>query len=85
MDRPYPINGMAFGNVVEHIDLGNQVHNSLKVVKKAFGMLAFIAQPFEDRSWEVMLRWYRTLVRLLREYYVQFWLPSYRKGIKLER
>eukprot|EP00061_Rhincodon_typus_P002072 g16543.t1 len=38
------------------------------------------------RSWEVMLRLYRTLVRLLLEYCVQFWTPSYRKiTIKLER
>eukprot|EP00061_Rhincodon_typus_P012549 g38351.t1 len=43
-------------------------------------------ESFEYRSWDVMLRLYKTLVRLLLEYYVQFWLPSYRKHIiKLER
>eukprot|EP00061_Rhincodon_typus_P007330 g28923.t1 len=57
-----------------------------RVVKKPFGILAFIAQTFEYRSWDVMLRLYRTLVRPVMEYCVQFWSPCYRKNIiKLER
>eukprot|EP00061_Rhincodon_typus_P011162 g35978.t1 len=57
-----------------------------RVVEKAFGTLAFIAESFEHRSSEAMLRLYRTLVRPLLEYYVQFWSPSCRKDIiKLER
>eukprot|EP00061_Rhincodon_typus_P009547 g33134.t1 len=56
------------------------------MVEKACGTLAFIAQYFDCQSWDVMLRLYRTLVRPLLEYCVQFWLPSYRKNIiKLER
>eukprot|EP00061_Rhincodon_typus_P004108 g21761.t1 len=48
-------------------------------------MVAFIAQSFEDKSWDVMLSLYRTLVRPLLEYCVQFRSSSYRKDIiKLE-
>eukprot|EP00061_Rhincodon_typus_P012933 g38996.t1 len=58
-------------------------HTGPRVFKKTF---AFIAQIFEYRSWDVMLRLYRTLVRLLLEYCVQFWLPCYGKDIiKLEK
>ena len=56
---------------MEQRDLRVQVHSSLKVespidraVKKAFGMLAFINQGIEYRSWEVMLQLHRMLVRL---------------------
>eukprot|EP00061_Rhincodon_typus_P009670 g33334.t1 len=43
-------------------------------------------RPLAGRSWEVMLRLDRTLLRPLLEYCVQFWLPSYGKDIiKLER
>eukprot|EP00061_Rhincodon_typus_P011284 g36189.t1 len=57
-----------------------------RVVEKAFNTLAFIAQIFEYRSWAIMLRLYRTLMRHLLEYCVQFWSSCYRKDIiKLER
>eukprot|EP00061_Rhincodon_typus_P010782 g35323.t1 len=49
-------------------------------------MLTFIAQTFEYRSWNIMLRLYRMLVWPLLEYCVQFWSPCYRKDIiKLEK
>eukprot|EP00061_Rhincodon_typus_P004210 g22010.t1 len=55
-------------------------------MKKAFGMVAFIGQCIECRSWEVMLRLYRTLVRPLLEYCVQFWCPCNTKDVvKLEK
>ena len=56
------------------------------MVKKAFGMLGFIGQNIEYRSWDVLLKLYKTLIRPLLEYCVQFWSPYYRKDIiKLER
>ena len=91
--RTYSVNGRALVRVTEQRDLGVQVHSSLKVesqvdrvVKKAFGMLGFIDQNIEYRSWDVLLKLYMTLVRPHLEYYVQFWSPYYRKDIiKLER
>ena len=79
--------------VIEQRDLGVQIHSSLKVesqvdkvVKKALGMLGFIGQNIEYRSWDILLKLYKTLVRPHLEYCVQFWSPYYRKDIiKLER
>ena len=57
-----------------------------KVVKKAYGMLAFIGRGIEFKNWQVMLQLYRTLVRLHLEYSVQFWSPHYQKDVEaLER
>ena len=56
------------------------------MVKKAFSMLGFIGQNIEYRSWDVLLKLDKTLVRPYLEYCVQFWSPYYRKDIiKLER
>ena len=73
-------------------DLGVMVHQSLKVgmqvqqaVKKANGMLAFIAKGFDYRSREVLLQLYRVLVRPHLEYCVQFWSPNLRKGHSCNR
>eukprot|EP00061_Rhincodon_typus_P011119 g35907.t1 len=53
-------------------------------MKKVFSTRAFTAQTFGYKSWNVILRLYRMLVRLLSEF--QLWLPCYRKDIaKLER
>lgn len=56
------MNDKALGSVVEQRDLGEQVHSSLKVVpqvdtviKMVLGMLAFISQSIEYKSWEVIL------------------------------
>ena len=57
-----------------------------KVVKKAYGMLAFIGWGIEFKNWQVMLHVYRTLVRPHLEYSVQFWSPYYQKDVEaLER
>ena len=49
-------------------------------------MLGFIGQNIEYRSWDVLLKLYKTLVRTHLEYCVQFWSPYYRKDIiKRER
>ena len=87
------VNGRALGRATEQRDLGVHVHSSLKVesqvdrvVKNAFGMLGFIGQNIEYRSWDVLLKLYKTLLRPHLEYCVQFWSPYYRKDIiKLER
>ena len=92
-NRTYMVNGRELKNTVEQRDLGITVHSSLKVeshidrvVKKAFGMLAFINQSIEYRSWDVMLKLYKALVRPNLEYGVQFWSPNYRKDVnKIER
>ena len=84
--RTYTVNGRPLGSVVEQRDLGVQVLGSLKVesqvdkvVKKAFGTVAFISHSIEYGSWKVMLQLYKTLVRPHLEYCVQFWAPCYRK------
>ena len=57
-----------------------------RVVKKAFSMLGFSGQNIEDRSWDILLKLYKTLVMPYLEYCAQFWSPYYRKDIiKLER
>ena len=57
-----------------------------KLVKKAYGMLAFIGRGIEFKNWQVMLTLYRTLVRPHLEYSVQFWSPHYQKDVEaLER
>eukprot|EP00061_Rhincodon_typus_P015981 g43948.t1 len=90
--RTYTLNGKVLGSVTEQRPW-TAGHSSLKVdsqvdriVKKAFGVLAFIGQCIEYKSLEVMLRLYRTLMTLLLEYCVQFRSPTYRKDVvKLER
>ena len=57
-----------------------------KVVKKAYGMLAFIGRSIEYENWQVTLQLYRTLVRPHSEYCVQFWSPHDQKDVDaLER
>lgn len=56
------VNDCELRNEVEQRDLGTTMYNSLKVesrvermVKKDFGVLAFINQSIVYRSWVVML------------------------------
>ena len=88
-DRKYTVNGRTLKNIDSQRDLGVQVHSSLKVamqvekvVKKAYGMLAFIGRGSEFKNWQVMLQLYRTLVRPHLEYSVQFWSPHYQKNVE---
>jgi len=93
LTRKYSMNGRTLGSSVEQRDLGVFVHRSLKaevhvsrVVKRAYGTLAFISRGIDYKSREVMLELCRTLVRPQLEYCVQFWSPHYRKDvIALER
>ncbi|XP_059843112.1 uncharacterized protein LOC132403641 isoform X1 [Hypanus sabinus] len=84
----YYLNGGRLGKGEVQRDLGVIVHQSLEVgmqvqqaVKKANGMLAFIAKGFEYRSREFLLQLYKALVRPHLEYCVQFWSPNLRKDI----
>ena len=86
----YKINGKTIRSIDTQKDPGIQVHRSLKVaaqlekvVKKAYGMLAFIARGIEYKSWHMMLQLYRTLIRPHLEYCVQFWSPHYQKDVKV--
>ncbi|XP_059843914.1 P-selectin glycoprotein ligand 1 isoform X2 [Hypanus sabinus] len=91
--RTYKVNGRTLRSAVEQRDLGIQIQNSLKVVsqvdrvvKRAFGILAFINQNIEYKNWNVMVRLYKALVRPNLEYCMQFWSPNYWKDInKVER
>ena len=62
--------------VEESLKVGMQVQQA---VRKANGMLAFIARGFEYRSKDVLLQLYRALVEPHLECCVQFWSPSLRK------
>ncbi len=74
-------------------DLGVMISDDLKPnnqcsksVKNANKLVGFIGRTFEQKSEKVILTLYKSLVRPLLEYCVQFWSPYYRKDIdKLER
>jgi len=75
----YTVNGRSLKSIDKQRDLGVQVCRSLKVstqvekvVKKAYGMHAFIGRGIEFKNWQVMLQLYRTLVSPHLEYGVQF-------------
>ena len=85
LTRKYTMKGLILGSSVEQRDFGVFVHGSLKaerqvnrVVKKAYGTLAFINRGIDYKSREVMMELYRTLMRPQLEYYVQFWSPHER-------
>ena len=69
-------------------NLGILVHESQKVglqvqqvIKKANGILSFIARGMEFKNSEVMLQLYKVLVKPHLEYCVQFWSPYLRNDI----
>ena len=66
----YYLNGEKLQHATVQRDLGVLVHESQKlslqvqqVIKKANGMLAFIAKGMEYKSREVLLQLYKVLVR----------------------
>jgi len=91
--KEYNIKGKTLSTVEDQKDLGVRVHRTLKsasqveeVVKKAYGVLAFINRGIEFRSPGIMMQLYKTLVRPHLEYCAQFWSPHYRKDVeKIER
>ena len=52
-----------------------------QVIKKANGILSFIARGMEFKNSEMMLQLYKVLVRPHLEYCVQVWPPYLRKDI----
>lgn len=78
----YYLNGEKLESASVQRDLGVLVQETQKVsmqvqqvVKKANGMLAFIAKGMEYKNREVLLQLYRVLVRPHLEYCMQFWCP----------
>ena len=74
----YYLNGKKLQHAVVQRDLGVLVHESQKlvlqvqqVIKKANGILSFIARGMEFKNSEVMLQLYKVLVRPHLEYCVQ--------------
>ena len=65
--KDYYLRGEKLQQATVQRDLGVLVHESqkpsLQVVRKANGMLAFIARGIEYKSREVLLQLYRALVR----------------------
>lgn len=67
----YTVNGKTLNSIDMQRDLGVQFHSSLKlptqvdrVVKAAYGMIAFIARGTEYNNQEVIMQLYWTLVKL---------------------
>eukprot|EP00061_Rhincodon_typus_P008564 g31281.t1 len=83
----YTVNGRTLSGIDIQRELGMRVQqitegdSVVKVVKKAYGMLALIGRGIEYKDRLVMLQLYRTLVRPHLEYCVQFWSPHYQKDV----
>jgi len=70
--------------------LGVTMSNDLKwekqcseVVKKANKILGMIKRNFVDRSKDIILSLYKSLIKPHLEYCCQVWCPHYKKDIKL--
>ena len=88
--KEYNIKGKTLSTVEDQKDLGVRVRRTLKsasqveeVVKKAYGVLAFINRGIEFRSREIIMQLYKTLVRPHLEYCAQFWSPHYRRDVEI--
>jgi hypothetical protein len=86
----YSINNIVLNVVKEEKDLGVIVQDDLKVsqqcskvVKTANRILGMIGRTFQNRSKEIIIPLYKSLVRPHLEYCVQAWRPHLIKDIKL--
>jgi hypothetical protein len=86
----YSINNNVLADVIEERDLGVIIQDNLKVseqcskvVKTANCILGMIRRSFENKSSDIILPLYKSLVRPHLEYCVQAWRPHLVKDIKL--
>ena len=89
VDYPYFIKGERLSEVEQQKDLGITVSNDLKpnkhitsIVKKANQRLAMIKRCFSNRSPEVIISLYTTLIRPILEYCSPAWSPWLKKDIE---
>jgi hypothetical protein len=90
LKEQYSINSNVLTEVTEERDLGIIVQNDLKVseqcgkvVKTANCILGMIKRTFQNKSKDIILPLYKSLVRPHLEYCVQAWCPHLVKDIKL--
>jgi len=86
----YSINNTVLSVVKEEKDLGVIIQNDLKVseqcskaVKTANRILGMISRTFQNKSKEIVIPLYKSLVRPHLEYCIQAWCPHLIKDIKL--
>eukprot|EP00061_Rhincodon_typus_P006561 g27323.t1 len=86
MDFSKNFNKVPHGWLIQKIKVhGVHATQADRVVKKVYGMLAFIGQGIEYKSQDVMLQLYKTFVRTHLEYCINFWLRNYRKDMEALR
>ena len=84
----YTLNGIGLRKIASEKDLGVIVSDDLRPRKQCISarnranrVLGFIARSVTNKTAEVILRLYLTLVRPHLDYAVQFWSPYYRMDI----
>jgi hypothetical protein len=82
----YSMGGTKLQSVVEEKDLGVWISEDMKVAKhcsyaysRANRMLGIIYRNIENKTVDIMLRLYKTMVRPHVEYCVSVWSPGYKK------
>ena len=87
-DSKYKLNNLEISNSEYEKDLGVIISRDLKprkqcieVKNRANRVLGFISRSVSNRSADVILKLYLSLVRPHLDYAVQFWSPYYRMDI----